>query len=41
VMTELVLRSPDEDKLAAAATAVQQMVTAEHRRAGLTDPDPY
>jgi len=41
VMTELVLRSPDERRLREAATAVQQMVAAEHRRAGLPDPDPF
>ena len=41
VMTELVLRSPDQLRLAMAATAVHEMVTAEHRRAGLPDPDPY
>jgi len=41
VLTELVLRSPDEARLAEAAAAVRDMVAAEHRRAGLTDPDPY
>jgi molybdenum cofactor synthesis domain-containing protein len=41
VMTELVLRSSDEIRLRDAATAVHQMVAAEHRRAGLPDPDPY
>ena len=41
VMTELVLRSPDETRLREAAAAVHQMVAAEHRRAGLPDPDPY
>lgn len=40
VVTELVLRSPDEARLREAATAVHQMVAAEHRRAGLPDPDP-
>lgn len=41
VMTELVLRSPDQARLAEAAQAVQKMVADEHRRAGLVDPDPY
>jgi len=41
VMTELVLRSPDEIRLRDAAAAVHRMVAAEHRRAGLPDPDPY
>ena len=41
VMTELVLRSSDEIRLREAAGAVHQMVAAEHRRAGLPDPDPY
>ena len=41
VMTELVLRSPDQDRLREAADAVHQMVAAEHRRAGLPDPDPF
>ena len=41
VMTELVLRSPDEARLREAAIAVHAMVAAEHRRAGLPDPDPY
>ena len=41
VMTELVLRSSDEIRLREAADAVHQMVAAEHRRAGLPDPDPY
>jgi molybdenum cofactor synthesis domain-containing protein len=41
VMTELVLRSSDEIRLRNAAAAVHLMVAAEHRRAGLPDPDPY
>ncbi len=41
VLTELVLRSPDEARLREAAKAVHDMVAAEHRRAGLPDPDPY
>ncbi len=41
VLTELVLRSSDAARLAAAAAAVRDMVAAEHRRAGLADPDPY
>jgi hypothetical protein len=41
VMTELVLRSSDQTRLGEAAAAVHQMVAAEHRRAGLPDPDPY
>ncbi len=41
VMTELVLRSADEARLREAAAAVYEMVAAEHRRAGLSDPDPY
>ena len=41
VMTELVLRSSDEIRLREAAAAVHAMVAAEHRRAGLPDPDPY
>ncbi|HZY69244.1 MAG TPA: molybdopterin-binding protein [Devosia sp.] len=41
VLTELVLRSADETRLRQAAEAVHQMVAAEHRRAGLPDPDPY
>ena len=40
VMTELVLRSPDPVRLREAAAAVHAMVAAEHRRAGLPDPDP-
>jgi hypothetical protein len=41
VLTELVLRSADEKRLRMAAEAVHQMVAAEHRRAGLSDPEPY
>ena len=41
VMTEIVLRSPDEARLRLAAAAVHLMVAAEHRRVGLPDPDPY
>jgi molybdenum cofactor synthesis domain-containing protein len=42
VMTELVLRSADEDRLAEAARAVQAMVLEAHRRAGITeDSDAY
>ena len=41
VLTELVLRGPDEARLRDAARAVHDMVAAEHRRAGLPDPDPY
>jgi molybdenum cofactor synthesis domain-containing protein len=41
VMTELVLRASDEDKLAEAARAVHAMVAAEHGKAGLPAPDPY
>ncbi len=41
VMTELVMRSPDEARLKLAADAVQAMVTAQHKAAGLPDPDPY
>jgi molybdopterin-biosynthesis enzyme MoeA-like protein len=41
VMTELVLRSADETRLAEAARAVHAMVAAEHSKAGLPAPDPY
>jgi molybdopterin-biosynthesis enzyme MoeA-like protein len=42
VMTELVLRSSDEARLAAAATKVREMVAAAHKAAGLPPPeDPY
>jgi molybdenum cofactor synthesis domain-containing protein len=42
VMTELVLRSSDESRLAAAAARVREMVTAAHQTAGLPPPpDPY
>ena len=40
VMTELVLRSPDEARLTLAADAVQAMVAEAHKAAGLPDPDP-
>ncbi|MEP7241477.1 MAG: molybdopterin-binding protein [Devosia sp.] len=40
VMTELVLRSPDEARLGLAAAAVHAMVVEEHRKAGLPAPDP-
>lgn len=36
VMTELVLRSPDEARLAEAAARVREMVTEAHRAAGLS-----
>jgi molybdopterin-biosynthesis enzyme MoeA-like protein len=35
VMTDLVLRSPDEARLAEAAARVREMVTEAHRAAGL------
>src|SRR5690242_13585466 len=41
VMTELVLRSSDEARLAEAAKAVHEMVAAEHQKAGLGAPEPY
>ncbi|MBI4920494.1 MAG: competence/damage-inducible protein A [Devosia nanyangense] len=41
VMTELVLRSSDEARLAAAAKAVFAMVAAAHAAAGLPEPEPY
>jgi molybdenum cofactor synthesis domain-containing protein len=41
VMTELVLRSADEARLAEAAKAVHAMVAAEHAKVGLPSPDPY
>jgi molybdopterin-biosynthesis enzyme MoeA-like protein len=41
VMTELVLRSPDETRLAEAAKAVYDMVAGFHQSAGLAAPDPY
>ncbi|MEO6633975.1 MAG: molybdopterin-binding protein [Devosia sp.] len=40
VMTELVLRSSDEARLALAAKAVHAMVAAQHAAAGLPPPDP-
>jgi molybdenum cofactor synthesis domain-containing protein len=41
-MTELVLRSADEARLAEAATKVREMVAAAHKAAGLPPPaDPY
>lgn len=39
VMTELVLRSADETRLAEAAEKVRAMVDAAHRKAGVTPPD--
>jgi len=41
VMTELVLRSPDQTRLRQATKAVYDMVAAEHAKAGLPTPDPY
>jgi len=42
VMTELVLRSPDDDRLAVAAGRVREMVAEAHRAAGLpADIEPY
>lgn len=41
VMTELVLRSSDEARLAEAAKAVHAMVAAAHQKAGLVAPEPY
>jgi molybdenum cofactor synthesis domain-containing protein len=41
VMTELVLRSADEGRLAEAAKAVYAMVAAAHAAAGFPEPDPY
>ncbi len=41
VMTELVLRSPDQAALGEAAKAVFAMVQKAHADAGLPDPDPY
>ena len=41
VMTELVLRSADEARLAEAAKAVHAMVAEAHASAGLGFPDPY
>src|SRR3954470_20440090 len=41
VMTELVLRSADEARLAEAAKAVHAMVAHAHASAGLGFPDPY
>jgi len=39
VMTELVLRSADESRLALAADRVRTMVTAAHEKAGIAPPD--
>jgi molybdenum cofactor synthesis domain-containing protein len=39
VMTELVLRSPDEARLAEAAEKVRAMVAAAHEKAGIALPD--
>lgn len=39
VMTELVLRSPDADRLAEAAAKVRAMVAAAHEKAGVLPPD--
>jgi molybdenum cofactor synthesis domain-containing protein len=39
VMTELVLRSPDEARLAEAAEKVREMVAAAHEKAGIAPPD--
>jgi molybdenum cofactor synthesis domain-containing protein len=41
VMTELVLRSSDEARLAEAAKAVHAMVARAHAEAHLPEPDPY
>lgn len=41
VMTELVLRSPDRQRLTEAADAVLAMVAQAHAEAGLPSPDPY
>jgi molybdenum cofactor synthesis domain-containing protein len=41
VMTELVLRSPELDRLHLAADAVHKMVAAAHKAAGLPSPEPY
>ncbi len=41
VMTELVLRSSDEARLAVAAKAVYAMVAEAHTAAGLPQPQPY
>jgi molybdopterin-biosynthesis enzyme MoeA-like protein len=42
VMTELVLRSADEARLAEAADKVREMVAAAHKVAGIAAPeDPY
>ncbi|MEO8756370.1 MAG: molybdopterin-binding protein [Devosia sp.] len=41
VMTELVLRSSDEARLAEAARAVYAMVAKAHAANGFPDPDPY
>jgi hypothetical protein len=39
VMTELVLRSSDEARLAEAAEKVRAMVAAAHEKAGVAPPD--
>ncbi|QYO75148.1 competence/damage-inducible protein A [Devosia salina] len=39
VMTELVLRASDEDRLAEAAEKVRAMVAAAHQKAGVAPPD--
>jgi molybdenum cofactor synthesis domain-containing protein len=41
VMTELVLRSPDQARLDEAAKAVWAMVADAHKAAGLHSPEPY
>lgn len=41
VMTELVLRSPDQGRLDEAARAVWSMVADAHKAAGLNSPEPY
>ncbi len=41
VMTELVLRSADDDLLEAAAGEVRSMVAEAHAKAGLPPPEPY
>ncbi len=41
VMTELVLRGPDQTRLGEAADAVHKMVAAAHAAAGLPSPEPY
>jgi molybdenum cofactor synthesis domain-containing protein len=41
VMTDLVLRSPDPERLNEAAKAVYEMVAKAHEAAGFPAPDPY